>query len=150
NAKEYWAELSMWYFGAHGQRGTSGPADGSAALATYDPDGHALLDNIYSGRLIPSAVKISPVRVVTGTSSLHSLAGGGTASLVLRNNSSRTFSLQWLDFKGQPIDYGKLEQMSDRAMKTYVRHAWQLKDTASGQIIRFVVEAPFSRWSGDE
>jgi len=150
NAKEYWAELSMWYFGAHGQRGATGPGDGNAALAGYDPDGHALLDDIYSGRLIPSAVEISPVHLVTGTQALHSLAGGGGASLVLRNNSSRTLSLQWLDFKGQPIDYGSLAPMSDRAMKTYVRHAWELKDAASGQIIRFVVEAPFSRWSVEE
>jgi hypothetical protein len=150
NPKEYWAELSMWYFGAHGQRATTGPADGDAALATYDPDGHALLDSIYSGRLSPSAVKISPVRNVTGTGEVHSLAGGGGASLVLRNNSSRSFSLQWLDFKGQPIAYGTLEPMSDRVTKTYVRHAWELKDTASGQSVRFVVEAPFSRWSVDE
>jgi alpha-glucosidase len=147
---EYWAELSMWYFGAHGQRGTTGPADGGAALAAYDPDGDALLDDIYSGRRIPSAVKISPVHVVTGTGELRSLAGGAGASLVLRNNSSRTFWLQWLDFKGQPVTYGRLEQMSDRTIRTYVRHAWELKDAVSGQIVRFVVEAPFSRWSVGE
>jgi hypothetical protein len=70
--------------------------------------------------------------------------------LVLRNNSSRTFALEWLNFKGQPIDYGKLEPMSDRDMRTYIGHAWELKDTASGQVVRFVVEAPFSRWSVEE
>ena len=150
NPNEYWAELSMWYFGAHGARGTTGPGDGRAALAAYDPDGQALLDDIYSGRLTPSAVKISPVHVVTGSAELHSLAGGGGASLVLRNNSSRTFSLGWLDFKGQPIAYGMLERTSHREMKTYVSHAWELKDTSSGQIIRFVVESPFSRWSVEE
>jgi hypothetical protein len=150
NPKEYWAELSMWYFGARGQSGAAGPAAGSAALAAYDPDGYALLDNIYAGRLVPSAVKISPVHLATGMAALHSAAGGGGASLVLRNNSSRTFSLEWFDFKGQPIEYGNLDPMSDRSMRTYVRHAWELKDTASGRIIPFVVEAPFSRLSVDE
>jgi hypothetical protein len=40
--------------------------------------------------------------------------------------------------------------MSDRTIRTYVRHAWELKDAVSGQIVRFVVEAPFSRWSVGE
>src|SRR6202021_1819917 len=97
NPNEYWAELSMWYFGA---------------LAAYDPDGQALLDNIYSGRLTPSAVKISPVHVVTGSAQLHSLGGGGGASLVLRNDTSKTFSLQRLDFRGQPGAYCTLEGLS--------------------------------------
>jgi len=40
--------------------------------------GHALLENIYSGRLVvPSAVRSNPVHVVSATGTLHSLAGGG-------------------------------------------------------------------------
>src|SRR3984957_13305094 len=66
NQQEYWAELSMWYFGAHGERGTSGPADGGAALAAYDADGHALLDRIYSGRSPPSAIRIASARIAGG------------------------------------------------------------------------------------
>ena len=150
NPREYWAELSMWYFGAHGHRGTTGPADGGAALAADDPVGYALLDRIYSGRLIPAAVTISPVHVVTATGELHSFGGAGGAQLVLRNDSSRTFALRWLNFKGEPIDYGTLDPMSDRAMRTYLRHAWELKDTVSGQIVRFVVEDSVSRWSVGE
>jgi hypothetical protein len=139
----------MWYFGAHGERGAAGPADGSAALAAYDAEGYALLDKIYSGALRPSAVRISPIHVGGGSRELRSGSSTAEASVVLVNNSSRVYALQWLNFKGQAIDYGELEPMSYRVMKTYMTHAWQLKDVASGRISQFVVEAPFSRWSVD-
>jgi hypothetical protein len=46
--KEYWAELSMWYFGSHGTFASNGvPAIGSAGLRSYDPGGFALLDRLY-------------------------------------------------------------------------------------------------------
>ena len=48
---EYWAEVSMWYFGGHGDQRMTGtpPADGQAGLRAYDPEGFALLDEIYRG-----------------------------------------------------------------------------------------------------
>ena len=52
NAKEYWAELSMWYFGSHGarRRVAETPAgNGPDALQGYDPQGFALLQSIYGG-----------------------------------------------------------------------------------------------------
>ena len=50
--QEYWAELSMWYFGAHGDRRMKGapPADGTEGLRQYDPAGYAVLDALYRGR----------------------------------------------------------------------------------------------------
>jgi hypothetical protein len=147
NAQEYWAELSMWYFGAHGDRGKTGPADGNAALAAYDADGHALLDRIYSGRLSPAPVRIAPVHLAAGSGELRSAASTAKASLVLLNNSSRAYAVQWLDFKGERKGYGTLEPMSYRTMETFLTHAWELKDTLSGRASRFVVDAPFSRWN---
>jgi hypothetical protein len=149
NPQEYWAELSMWYFGAHGDRGSAGPADGNAALATYDPDGYSLLDKIYSGGLSPPAVKVVPVRMAGASAKLNSTGGGPEASLVLLNNSGKAYAIQWLDFKGQPVDYGTLEKFSYRVMKTFIKHAWRLKDTASGRTDRFMVDAPASRWRVD-
>lgn len=51
NPAEYWAELSMWYFGAHGDRRMNGtpPGDGPEGLRAYDPDGYFLLDQLYRG-----------------------------------------------------------------------------------------------------
>lgn len=146
NPQEYWAELSMWYFGSHGDRGTTGPADGSGALAAYDADGYALLDKIYSDRLQPSAVKIELVHIANGSGELRSVTSKTEAVVALFNNSASVYSVRWIDFNGRPIDYGQLEATSYRVMPTYLTHVWELKETASNRISRFVVEAPVSRW----
>ncbi len=51
-AAEWWAELSMWYWGSHGEYVDSArrlPAAGPGGLAAYDPDGFALVGGVYSG-----------------------------------------------------------------------------------------------------
>jgi hypothetical protein len=145
NPREYWAELSMWYFGAHGDRGTTGPANGAAALMAYDAGGFALLDKIYTGALSPAPIRIAPVRIVDGYNPLRSVASNAAASLVLFNNTSATYSVEWLDFKGQPVAFRGLDPMSYRMLSTFVTHAWEIKDP-SGRTSRFVVDAPSTRW----
>jgi hypothetical protein len=54
NPREYWATLSMWYFGTHGQflpsmRPAHVPAPGPDGLKAYDPEGLALVDRLYGG-----------------------------------------------------------------------------------------------------
>jgi len=52
NVKEYWAEISMWYFGSHGGRQGAGPAGvGPEALLAYDPGAYELADALYTGRM---------------------------------------------------------------------------------------------------
>ena len=53
NTDEYFAELTMWYFGTHGDLSMTGPkpANGPEGLKNYDPDAYALLDNFYSGKI---------------------------------------------------------------------------------------------------
>jgi len=53
NADEFFAELSMWYFGTHGDLGMKGPkpASGREGLKKYDPAAFAILDDFYSGRM---------------------------------------------------------------------------------------------------
>lgn len=57
NYDEFFAELSMWYFGTHGDMHMKGapPASGCAGLKAYDPEAFALLDDFYSGRMEPAA-----------------------------------------------------------------------------------------------
>lgn len=53
NPAEFFAELTMWYFGTHGDLGMTGPKpeNGRDGLKQYDPDAFALFDDLYSGRL---------------------------------------------------------------------------------------------------
>jgi alpha-glucosidase len=53
NADEFFAELSMWYFGTHGDMGMKSPkpAAGREGLKSYDPEAFALMDDFYCGRI---------------------------------------------------------------------------------------------------
>ncbi|MCP5523341.1 MAG: hypothetical protein H7A46_17535 [Verrucomicrobiales bacterium] len=53
NHHEFFAELSMWYFGTHGDLTMKGakPANGREGLKAYDPEAFALMDEFYSGRM---------------------------------------------------------------------------------------------------
>jgi hypothetical protein len=53
NPDEFFAELTMWYFGTHGDLHMTGPKpeNGPEGLKKYDPEAFALLDEFYSGRM---------------------------------------------------------------------------------------------------
>ena len=52
----------MWYFGTHGDLHMTGPKpeNGPAGLEEYDPDGYALLDDFYSGRI--EITRVAPAK----------------------------------------------------------------------------------------
>ena len=56
NLDEFFAELTMWYFGTHGDLTMKGakPANGREGLKAYDLEAFTLLDDFYSGRLEPA------------------------------------------------------------------------------------------------
>src|ERR1051326_7069074 len=57
NPDEFFAELTMWYFGTHGDLHMTGtkPETGATGLKKYDPEAFELLDEFYSGRMeVPS------------------------------------------------------------------------------------------------
>jgi hypothetical protein len=53
NPDEYFAELTMWYFGTHGDMNMTGPKpeNGPEGLRKYDPQAFALFDDFYQGRI---------------------------------------------------------------------------------------------------
>jgi len=53
NPDEFFAELTMWYFGTHGDLGMTGakPENGPEGLKNYDPEAFALFDDFYRGRI---------------------------------------------------------------------------------------------------
>jgi len=53
NPDEFFAELSMWYFGTHGDLNMKGakPDNGPEGLRQYDRDAYQLFDDFYRGRI---------------------------------------------------------------------------------------------------
>ena len=53
NPDEFFAELTMWYFGTHGDMNMREPKpqNGPEGLKAYDPEAYALFDDFYQGRL---------------------------------------------------------------------------------------------------
>ena len=53
NPDEFFAELTMWYFGTHGDLNMTGPKpeNGPEGLKKYDPEAYALFDEFYSGKI---------------------------------------------------------------------------------------------------
>jgi hypothetical protein len=58
NKDEFFAELTMWYFGTHGDLHMTGPkpANGPEGLKKYDPEAYQLFDDFYQGRIAVTAV----------------------------------------------------------------------------------------------
>ena len=106
NAGEYWAELTMWYFGFHGDYAINGimkknPADGPDGLKAYDSGGYSLLDSIYTGRIQPKLINRKPSMVVSaGIASVYSAK---KAKLIVINNQSHNIRLYWVDYKAKPV-----------------------------------------------
>jgi hypothetical protein len=52
NEDEFFAELTMWYFGTHGDLHMTGPKpeNGPEGLKKYDPEAFKLMDDFYTGR----------------------------------------------------------------------------------------------------
>jgi len=72
NVDEFFAELTMWYFGTHGDTRMTGPKpeNGREGLKQYDPEAYTLMDDFYSGRM--EIGKAEPRRrrnAATGTAS---------------------------------------------------------------------------------
>ena len=60
NASEFFAELTMWYFGTRGDLSMTGPKpeNGAKGLMQYDPDAYQFLDDFYGGRI--EVAKVEP------------------------------------------------------------------------------------------
>jgi hypothetical protein len=73
NPNEYFAELTMWYFGTHGDMNMTGPKpeNGPEGLKKYDPDAYALFDHFYSGQIDIGAVE-PRIRRFGGTNGIGS------------------------------------------------------------------------------
>lgn len=146
NEGEYFAELTMWYFGTHGDNAklTPKPADGPEGLRAYDPDAYALLDDLYTGRL-PIARNPSRTRLKAeppATEAKHK-SGKDSKSTAIHfvNRTGMTLTLYWLDYDGKRQSYGTISPGEQHDQNTFVSHVWLLTDAEGKGIALFVAGA---------
>jgi len=127
NAQEYWAELSMWYFGAHGEflHGTHLPEPGAGGLSRYDNEGYKLLDSIYSGSIQPAILGRAAVPAQKGAVSGPSIE---TTEFTLTNNKAGAVKLYWIDWNGNAKLYATVPSKGHVIQPTFVSHVWMFED----------------------
>jgi hypothetical protein len=148
NSGEFFAELTMWYFGTEGDRGklSPPPARGREGLRAYDPEAFALLDGIYTGRIkverkkeYARAVKLkalSPDREV----GIQPAGESTKTSVRFKNLTSQEVQLFWLPGDGTRKPYGAIPAGGTFLQHTFAGHSW-LITTADGRgLAIFVAE----------
>ncbi len=157
NASEYFAELTMWFFGTHGEfadRERRLPSPGPGGLAAYDPDGFALLSAIYGGTHPalatpdPTPERLAPADDAPAGASER--AGDGHREAALREETlvsvefdnrgcGCSWRLSWLDADGKRVAYGSVEDSATRVQQTYPGHVWLLEASAAAASRRKVL-----------
>ncbi len=91
DAKEYFAELSTYYFGANARAFSHLPDGESApeALREYDEGGYNLLDSVYSGILQPTLINMQPAVKMADNSNLYGYDNTRKAELTVVNNTGK-------------------------------------------------------------
>ena len=145
NYNDFFAELSMWYFGTHGDLGMPGPkpADGREGLRAYDPDAFALLDDFYQGRIyIPVKDYIQLASLpVEQAASVRSRSAGARSSVTFHNETAQKLQIFWINYDGERQPYGELDSHASAVRSTYATHPWLCVDESGRVVALFVARA---------
>ena len=136
SAQEYWAQLSLLYFGWQ--------QNSVRDLHVYDPRGYALVESIYNGLERPVAIEAIRARSVSKLA--ISKVNGVRAQIQLVNNSSKPIRISWMDPEGKIRDVGELGPYNRTIKDTSLSQVWIVQDQRGIEMDRFVVENPVSEY----
>ncbi len=145
NDDEFFAELSMWYFGTRGDSGKIDPrpVPGREWLRGYDREAFAFLDDFYSGRIEVARLRLEPLTPSPpereGT--LESTSADIPTTIRLVNRTSREVQVYWLDYEGGRKRYATIPPGGRDSRSTFATHAWLLAD-AEGKGLAIFVARP--------
>lgn len=138
NEGEFWAELSMWYFGSRGDFGkiTPAPELGKEWLKRYDAEAYKLLDDIYSGRLKPQREQAETLKAIDVSKEKSMKSENGSTPIKLRfvNLTDKPLKLFWLNYDGARKFYASVEPLSEVELHTYASHPWVVTDSNDAAI----------------
>jgi hypothetical protein len=128
NPNEFFAELTMWYFGTRGELAMQGPKpeDGREGLKKYDPEAFALMDNFYSGRISTPKNDIAELKPLGPEmeSQMRSDQSGTETSIRFWNCGNRPLEIFWLDADGKRQSSGTVPPYGRLSKSTRAGHAW--------------------------
>lgn len=132
NSNEFWAELSMWYFGSRGDYGKISPPPvvGRQWFVNYDSAAFDLLDSIYSGRLRP---QLSTLEILTASppgmeGQIRSENSSQPTTIFFVNLTGEQRRLFWLDFEGKRKFYSNIPPFGEVEQSTFRTHPWLVTD----------------------
>jgi alpha-glucosidase len=145
NDDEFFAELSMWYFGTEGDTVNLAPkpARGREGLRKYDPDAFDLLDQIYSGKLEVAKLQLRllPALPPEREAAVRSLRSDATATVLFVNNTADELQVYWLDGQGKRKHYAAVPAGGNYSQRTFATHGWVLTDNKGKARAVFLVPA---------
>ncbi len=132
NVEEFFAELSTWFFGSHGDYGKISPSPkvGPTWLKEYDADAFTVLSDLYSGRTKvarpPSTVlQKLPVNIEAKVKSTSSAI---PTEIRFVNELSYPVKVYWLDYQGKRAYYAEVEPHATFTQQTFLTHPWLVTD----------------------
>ena len=122
NDDEFFAELSMWYFGTRGDYGRVDPKPepGRDWLRGYDPEAFRLLDDLYTGRIAVARLRLATLEALpperegmlsrspgrprrrSGWSTRHRTRSGSTGSTTRARGRGTASSRPAVETRGAP------------------------------------------------
>jgi len=152
NENEFFAELSMWYFGSRGDFGKIDPPPhpGRDWLRQHDKLAFRLLDEIYSGRMTitvarkPVVLKPKPPGL---EGSLRSRRSAKQSKVCFANNRAIDVQLHWLDYQGKRRFYGTIPASMRYDQLSFRSHAWLITDKRGKALEIFVTDSNSRRSS---
>ncbi len=155
NPQEFFAELTMWYFGTRGDYGKiqPPPQPGADWLKSYDPEAFKLLDDIYSGRLKPDSMQVVDLAPLgrDAEGKIRSQSNQPATEVIFINRTAKPVERFWLDTEGKRRSYGIIPPGAIQSAGTFATHAWLLagKDgeflgiyVPDNRIGRIMIEGP--------
>lgn len=71
---------------------------------------------------------------------------GVPVSVTFVNKVGRALDLVWLDFKGQVVDYGRVEPGQWQNFSTYIGHVWSIREAGSSdEVLRWAAPDQVTR-----
>lgn len=142
NEGEYFAELTMWYFGTHGDLNIQGPKpeNGPDGLRKYDPSAYQLLDDLYSGHLPITRVRTIelPVERPEREKELRSGGDGQKTSIRFVNRTTGELKLYWMDSDRKRRPYGVVPAGGSVTQGTFAAHVWLLAGADDRAVALFI------------